>query len=176
MATRADARVMLDIYEPIVRATATSFETDPPTLPEFEERIDQTLRQHPWLLCEIDGGTAGYAYGCPFRRRPAYRWTAEVAVYVHRQYQKRGVGGALYRAILACLRLQGYQSVMAGIALPNEASVHLHRRAGFERIGVIRQAGYKLGGWHDISWWQRRLSDDSPPDAEPGCWRDVVRI
>ncbi|MBV8941649.1 MAG: N-acetyltransferase, partial [Solirubrobacterales bacterium] len=106
--------------------------------------------------------------GCPHRERAAYRWAAEVSVYVDPGFHRRGVGRALYQALLGLLREQGLCVACAGIALPNEASVALHESLGFALVGVYRRIGYKAGAWWDVAWWQLELRSpaDGPP-AEP---------
>lgn len=158
---------MLAIYTPYVRETAISFEADPPTLEEFSQRVRSTLEYAPWLACVEDGRVAGYAYGGRWRPRAAYRWTIETTVYVDRSRQGRGLGRALYRALLGCLRIQGYRTATAGITLPNPASVRLHERVGFVPVGVFHAAGHKLGRWHDVGWYELALGErvERPPET-----------
>ncbi len=162
-----DAAAMLAIYAPFVRTTAISFELEPPDLAEFCQRIRDTLEYAPWLVCDHGGAIAGYAYGSKFRPRAAYRWTIEVTVYVSPAYHRRGVGRALYTALLNCLRCQGFQTATAGIALPNDASIRLHESVGFRPVGVFHAAGFKLGAWHDVAWYERSLGDRGPSPNEP---------
>ena len=163
----ADAAGMLAIYEPFVRTTAISFELEPPDLTEFTRRVRETREYAPWLVCESDGAIAGYAYGSKFRPRPAYRWTIEVTVYVSPAFHRRGIGRALYEALLGCVRAQGYQGATAGIALPNDASIRLHESVGFRPIGVFHAAGFKLGAWHDVAWYELTLGSRGTAPAEP---------
>lgn len=167
LAARADAADILEIYAPIVRDTHISFETLAPSEVEIADRISRTLRQYPWLVCEIDAKLAGYAYASPFRSRAAYQWTAETTVYVHPNYQGRGVARALYRSLIAILRNQGYRNAIGVIALPNAASVRAHEAIGFRKIGVIGSAGYKDGDWHDTGWWQLELQPLGPAPLAP---------
>ena len=167
LAAREDAADILEIYAPIVRDTHISFETSVPSEAEIADRISRTLRQYPWLVCEIDGKLAGYAYASPFRSRAAYQWTAETTVYVHPDYQGRGVARALYRSLIAILRDQGYRNAIGVIALPNAASVRAHEAIGFRKIGVIGSAGYKDGDWHDTGWWQLELQPLGPAPQPP---------
>jgi phosphinothricin acetyltransferase len=166
LATPGDAGAFHEIYAPIVRDTTISFETEPPPVAELARRIGETLATHPWLVMEIDGAVAGYAYAGLHRERRAYQWSVDVSCYVHERARGRGVGRALYTRLFEVLRRQGFQSAYAGIALPNDASVALHRAVGFEPVGVYREAGWKLGAWRDTSWWQRRVGD-APPDPQP---------
>lgn len=158
-ATPADAPGVLAIYGPVVRDTHVSFEAEPPTVEEMAERIEATLREHPWLVAVSEKGEIlGYAYGSSFRSRPAYRWTVEVSAYVLPDARGRGIGRALYRRLLDELEERGFVTALAAIALPNAESVAFHEAFGFERVGVFRDVGFKLGGWWDVGWWQRPLA------------------
>ena len=158
---------MLAIYAPVVRDTAISFELEPPAPDEFRRRIVETLQLTPWLVCEIDGAVAGYAYAGQLGTRPAYQWSAEVTVYVHSDYRRLGVGSAVYTSLFNCLRLQGYRNAFGAIALPNAGSVALHERLGFFQVGMYRNVGYKLGAWHDVGWWQLELQAPSHEPRQP---------
>ena len=173
VARESDADQMLGIYDPIVRATAISFELAPPGVDEMRERIRNTLASHVWLVCEEAQAIAGYAYASKFRPREAYQWTAEVTVYVHPAQQRRGIGRALYRSLVEILRLQGFCSAIAVIALPNDASVRLHEGLGFQSIGIFERAGYKLGRWHDVGWWQLKLQEHH---SNPMAPRNIAEL
>ena len=121
-----DVAAMLDIYTPVVRDTAISFEETAPSLAEFEDRVRAVSKSFPWLVCVRDGDVLGYAYGSTFSPRAAYQWAAETTVYVADGAKRRGVGRGLYTSLLACLALQGYAVAIARIALPNAGSVGLH--------------------------------------------------
>ncbi len=154
----ADAAACLDVYAPFVRDTCVSFEERVPTVQEFRDRIGIVVATHPWLVLEVSGRVVGYAYASQHRSRAAYRWTAEVTVYVGPSHRGIGAGRRLYEQLFERLRRQGFQLLVAGITLPNEASVGLHRAMGFEPVGVFRRIGWKMGSWHDVSWWQRDLA------------------
>jgi phosphinothricin acetyltransferase len=139
-----------------VRDTWISFETDPPDEAEMARRIAEYGASHGWLVAEIDGATAGFAYGSPHRTRAAYASSCDVAVYVDPAFARRGVGRALYTRLLAQLAPR-FHAAFAGIALPNAASVGLHEAMGFTHLGTYREVGWKLGGWRDVGWWQRLL-------------------
>jgi L-amino acid N-acyltransferase YncA len=166
-ATLADAPYMLSIYAPFILDTAVSFETEVPDEASFSARISKGILQFPWLVCETGEQLAGYAYASLHRERPAYQWTCEVSVYLSADFRKRGVGTALYTAILAILRFQGYRNVYAGITLPNEASVRLHEHCGFARFATYEKIGNKFGAWHDVGWWRLRLNEFEPEPPPP---------
>ena len=167
LANAGDAQAIADIYAPIVRDTFISFETQAPDAAEMRRRIEHTLPDFPWLIREIDGRVAGYAYASRHRERLAYRWSVDVSCYTHADHRRRGVGAALYRALLEILRRQGFVNAYAGIALPNEASVALHEAVGFKPIGVYAKVGYKHGAWRDVGWWAREIAVPVGAPAEP---------
>jgi phosphinothricin acetyltransferase len=161
-ATEADAPALLAIYRPFVETTAVSFETVAPTVEEFAARIATAVAGWQWLIAEREDRCIGYAYGGLHRERSAYRWSAEVSAYVHSSYHRQGVGRALYMKLFDELAQKGYCGAYAGITLPNDGSVALHRSVGFEPVGVFKSVGRKFGKWHDVAWYQRSLRD-SPP-------------
>ena len=176
LATVADAEAIARIYDPIVAGTAISFELEPPGPVEMERRIRETLEMTPWLVEESEDGVRGYAYPSKHRDRAAYRWSADVTVYVHGDHRRAGIGRALYTALFALLRLQGFHAAHAGITLPNPASVALHERVGFRPVGVYPAVGYKSGAWHDVGWWQlelrARTGEPAPLRSLPELRRD----
>jgi L-amino acid N-acyltransferase YncA len=167
-AVPSDARRCAEIYAPYVRDTVISFETEPPTAADMAGRIAEAQRDHAWLVLEDDGGTViGYAYGGPFMSRAAYRWSATVSVYLDGARRGSGGGRALYEALAERLGERGIRTLLAGVALPNEPSEALHRALGFEPVGTYRRVGWKLGRWHDVTWFQRPLDDGPWDDAAP---------
>ncbi len=165
-ATDADAEGCRAVYAPYVLTSSVTFEQDPPTVAEMVQRIATAQERHAWIVLEQDGAVVGYAYGGPFKARPAYRWACEVSVYVASDHRGRGAGRTLYTALLARLAERGYRIVAAGMTQPNEASAALHRALGFIPVGTFRRVGWKLGAWHDVSWVQRDLGAGDGPPAE----------
>ena len=161
-ATPDDAEQLLAIYRPFVLNTAISFELVPPSVAEFRARIERALAEMAWLGAERDRRPVGYAYAAPHRSRGAYQWSVEPSVYVEEGSHRQGIGRLLYEALLPRLAQKGYCNAYAGITLPNDASVALHRRLGFEPVGVFRSVGHKFGAWHDVSWWHLRLRSEPP--------------
>jgi phosphinothricin acetyltransferase len=158
------------IYRPAVTDGVASFESEAPSAAEMAARIAAVTARRPWLVAEDDAGQViGYAYASAHRERAAYRWSVEVTVYVDARHHRRGVARALYEPLLALLAAQGFRIALAGITLPNPASVGLHEALGFTPVGVYRGVGFKAGAWHDVGWWQKPLAgpaEDGPP-AEP---------
>jgi L-amino acid N-acyltransferase YncA len=164
-----EANACAAIYSPYVTDTVISLEEVAPTPAEMAARIERTLKTHPWLVAEEAGEVIGYAYGSQHRERAAYRWAADVAVYVDPRHHRRGAARILYETLFALLAEQGFRIACAGVTLPNEASVGLHEALGFQPVGVYRRIGFKFGAWRDVGWWQLELTNpgDGPP-REPG--------
>ena len=150
-ATAEDAGRCAEIYAPFVTDTAISFELIPPAASDMAGRMQAA---HRWLVAEIDGGVAGYAYGSPHREREAYRMSCDVSVYIDPAFARRGIGRALYAALLEDMRGRGMHAAFAGITLPNDASVGLHQEMGFTSVGIYREVGWKFDRWHDVQWLQ----------------------
>lgn len=179
LATPADAPALVDIFGPSVLETANSFELDVPTVPEAAQRITDTLRTLPWLVAQLEGHVAGFAYAShrypPLPRFEAYQWAVELSVYVSPHYQHRHVAKGLYIALLEALRILGYHRAYAGIAQPNTASVCFHKAMGFRLVGIYTAIVYKMGKWHDEAWYEYLLRDHhvtdypggQPPAPEP---------
>jgi L-amino acid N-acyltransferase YncA len=165
-ACEADARACAEIYAPYVTDSAISFESEPPQSGVMARRIADAVRTHAWLVLEEQDQVIGYAYGGPFRSRRAYDWSCEVSVYLERGRRRTGGGRALYGALLARLSERGFRTVVAGMTLPNDASVGLHRAMGFEEIGTFRRVGWKHGRWHDVAFMQRAIGAEAeaPPE------------
>lgn len=173
-ATVDDAESIRDLYAPHVAERTTSFELTPPCAQEIARRITATLPLRPWLVCvepAAGDGEAllGYSYASAHRGRAAYRWSAESAIYVADEAQRRGVASALYRALFDILAHQGYINVYAGVVSPNAPSAALHEAMGFVQVGTYHKIGYKRGAWRDITWYQKALATklDGEPPAEP---------
>jgi len=165
-ASLRDDHELAAIYAPIVESTTISFETIAPNAAEMRARIAGHPPNKPWIVAERDGAVAGYAYASSFRDRVAYRFGAEVTVYVAEAARRGGVGGALYQALTHLLVSQGYRRAFAGITLPNDASIALHRAAGFTEAGVVHAAGFKFDRWHDVAFYERALGAFDVPERE----------
>lgn len=164
-AAPADAARLAEIYRPFVLGSPATFETEPPSAAEFRRRLASAI---VWLVSEAGGRVVGYAYASPHRERAAYRWAADVSVYVDAGHQGRGIGKALYASLLERVRRLGYFNAYGGITLPNPASVRLHESFGFRPVGVYRKVGFKLGAWHDVGWWELAFPGRPAVPAEPG--------
>lgn len=169
VATPGDAAAFAAIYSPICTSTHISFEEDPPSVDEMRARIEKTLAWMPWLAAVADGKVLGYAYASRHRERAGYRWSVDVSVFLDESARGRGIGRALYERLFAILEQQRFRRAYAGIALPNDASIALHRALGFEPIATYRRVGWKFDRWYDVAWFGRDIGDSEDPHkpAEP---------
>jgi L-amino acid N-acyltransferase YncA len=167
-----DAAACAEIYAPSVESTPISFETVPPDAAELARRIAKYAATHQFLVAEEGGEVLGYAYACRWAERAAYDWSVETSIYVAAGQQGKGVGRALYAELFDRLRAQGFRIAVAGITLPNPASIGLHESMGFEPIGALRDIGWKEDGWRDVGFWQlslQPLGEGAPdPPTPPG--------
>jgi phosphinothricin acetyltransferase len=152
-----DAARCAEIYAPFVTDSWVSFELAAPDATEMASRIATYSATHAWLVVEVGGCVAGYAYGSPHRTREAYASSCDVAVYVDPAFARQGLGRALYSELMPLLRDRSFHAAFAGIALPNPGSIALHEAMGFEALGIYREVGWKMGGWRNVGWWQRLL-------------------
>jgi phosphinothricin acetyltransferase len=167
LAESTDAKGMLDIYAPYITDTSFTFESEVPSTNEFADRITNYLVHWPWLVAEIDGKIAGYAYGSKYRERIGYQWCVECSVYIHDDFQRRGLAKTLYTALFSILKKQGYRNVYAVINLPNEKSVRMHEDCGFKWFASYENVGYKLGKWKTVGWWQLVINEYSEEPTPP---------
>jgi L-amino acid N-acyltransferase YncA len=167
LAKPADAAGILEIYAPYIRNTSLTFEGEVPSEKAFAERIQNYLFHWPWLICEIDGQIAGYAYGSKYRERAGYQWCVECSVYIHDDHHSKGIAKKLYAVLFALLKKQGYCNVYAVINLPNDKSVRLHESCGFKWFANYDNVGYKLGKWKTVGWWQLTINEYTDEPAPP---------
>jgi L-amino acid N-acyltransferase YncA len=175
LATPADAAEVAAIYAPFCLETAVSFETAAPDEGQMRKRISTLMQRYPWLLAVSEtGDVLGYTYASKHRERAAYRWSVDFTAYLAPEAKRRGIGTALYSALMKICQSLGYYRAFAGITLPNEASVRLHEKIGFRAIGVYQRVGFKLGRWHDVGWWSLDLLPEEDAPREPRSIAEIV--
>jgi L-amino acid N-acyltransferase YncA len=164
LATPDDAEAIAGIYGPIVRDTVISFELVPPPPAEIRTRIENTLREFPYLVSlDQRGEVSAYVYASRFHPRAAYQWAVEVTAYVRDDCRRQGHARALYQELFRDLTARGYCQACACITIPNDPSVALHEHLGFEAVGTFQRVGFKFGAWHDVGWWQKELRRVATP-------------
>jgi phosphinothricin acetyltransferase len=156
-AIAADLPRLVEIYNHYVRETPVSFDIESFTVDQraaWFEQFAETGR-HRLFVAEQQGKVVGYAGTHPFRTKPAYATTVETTVYCDPGSLRRGIGAALYRELFEALRAEDIRSFIAGITLPNEASIALHERFGFTLAGTMREVGRKFGTYWHVGWYER---------------------
>ena len=168
LAREEDAAALAEIYRPFVEDSRISFEEHAPDAAEFARRFNGDRPGfHPWLVAEDGSQLLGFARSCPFRSRPAYRWSVETGIYLAADAHGLGIGKRLLAMLTNLLERQGYVTAIGAIALPNDASVNLHEALGFVHAGTYRGSGFKLGQWVDVGLWQKDLAPRVSAPAEP---------
>jgi phosphinothricin acetyltransferase len=155
----ADIPAMTEIYGEAVAAGTASFETVPPDAAEMGRRLaDLVAGGYIWIVAERGATILGFGYAGPYRARPAYRNTVEDAVYLAQEARGQGIGGALLGKLIEESEIRGFRQMVAVIGdSDNAASIRLHKAAGFELVGTLRDVGYKHGRWLDTVVMQRTL-------------------
>ncbi len=172
-ASPEDASALRDIYAPYVEQTAITFEYEPPSAEEFRRRITETLKKYPYLCLEEDGTPLGYAYASPFRTRAAYRWTAEISIYLSPAARRKGYGRRLLEALEEKCRAMGLQILYACVTWPegedpylDASSAGFHAHMGYERIALLRRCGYKFGRWYHALLMEKVIGEQTTPAKE----------
>lgn len=158
LATENDAEALAEIYKPFVEQTAISFEEHPPTATQMWKRVQEALVQHSWWVCTYNNKVIGYAYSGALRTRSAYRFTAEVSVYVDPAHHRKRIAKALYTLLHEIMTLQGFKVSYAGMTIPNPASKAFHEALGYHSMAIYENVGYKHGAWHSTQWFCKQLA------------------
>jgi phosphinothricin acetyltransferase len=154
-ASAADVAQIADIYNHFVLTSTITFEEEPVALREFARRIAEIQASNlPWLVATRGEHILGFAYANKWKTRAAYRFSTEVTVYVRDGLGRSGVGTRLYTDLFVALRACGAHAVIGGVALPNEASLRLHQKFGFEKVAHFKEVGFKFNRWIDVTYWQ----------------------
>ena len=155
-ANQDDAPQIAGIYNYYIETSHATFEIETIDSAEMENRIAETLkRNYPFFVCEEKGEIVGYAYGRQFRPRRGYLYSIEVSVYIKNGINGKGIGTILYENLFAELKAKPIHALIAGIALPNEASIRLHEKFGFEKGAHFQEVGFKHGRWIDVGYWKK---------------------
>jgi L-amino acid N-acyltransferase len=156
-AAQADLDEIVRIYNQAVTGGVATFDLEPVTVAHRQGWFEQFGPDNPLLVAAGDAGLTGFAYYLPFRAKPGYAMTRETTVYIDEACQRQGIGTALYRELIARARSQGLHTLIGVISGGNPASVELHLRFGFERVGQLREVGRKFGRWVDTDYYQLLL-------------------
>jgi L-amino acid N-acyltransferase YncA len=168
-ATAGDLPAITALYAGEVRDHVATYEYEAPDQAEMQRRWQAVVAQGlPYLVAELDGRFAGYAYASSYRTREGYRWTVEDTVYVHPDCMGRGIGSALLGRLIEDCTALGLRQMVAVVGdVSNVASIALHERFGFRTVGVFRGLGRKHGRWLNTVQMQRALGDgDTTPPGD----------
>ena len=171
-----DAAGILAVYAPYIRETAVTFETEVPALAAFERRVAEIGADFPYLVLEVDGELAGYAYAHRQAERAAYAWNAELSIYLAGKWRGRGLGAPLYRLLESLLAMQGYVNLYGVITASNAGSIRLHEKLGYRQTGLHEKTGWKFGQWHDVAWLHKRVREGEPGTILPLSALDPAQV
>jgi L-amino acid N-acyltransferase YncA len=161
LAAQNDLPAVAAIYNQAVAHSIATFDTEPPGLEVWEQRLGSTAPGDTFLVATDGTEVIGFAYSSFYRPRPAYDRTRETTVYLAEAARGQGVGTALYAELHAALLAAGAVHTAIGVvALPNEASERLHLRAGYVKVGHLTEVGHKFGDWVDVAIYQAMLNRD----------------
>lgn len=159
--TPSDSAKLCQIYNHYVIHSFATFEEIPITDDEMATRIQKVLAEGlPWLVEIENEAIMGYAKAAKWRERPAYRYSVETSIYVSRNFTQQGFGSVLYQRLIDQIKKLDLHAVMAGIALPNPASLALHEKLGFKKVAHFKEVGLKFGRWIDVGYWELILTDE----------------
>lgn len=166
LATVEDAPKLLEIYRYYVESTAITYEYDVPSLEEFEKRIENVLKNFPYLVAEQDGTILGYAYASKFHERAAYQWSVEMSIYLDKDQKRNGLGRMLYEELEKRLKAQGILNLYACIGYPEKEdeyltydSVRFHEKMGYKLIGEFHKCGKKFDRWYNMVWMEKIIGE-----------------
>lgn len=146
------------IYNHYVVHTTVTFDEQEVSSDDMLARITAVANAKlPWLVAEADNRVIGYAFAAPWRTRSAYRFSAEISVYLDSRCVGRGIGSKLYEQLISMLRERRIHAVLGGIALPNDASIRLHEKFGLRKAAHLSEVGFKFDRWIDVGYWHRNL-------------------
>jgi L-amino acid N-acyltransferase YncA len=174
MATLEDAAAIVSIYEPYILNTSITFEYEPVSVEAFQKRMENVMKQFPWLVCGVDGKVVGYAYCARFKERAAFDWDCECSVYIDEQYHRRGIGTALYHRLFDLVKEQGYYTIYSLITYSHKSSVELHKKFGFTEVGVYEKTGYKFNQWWDLLVMEKRLRNFEEKPVKPRSIHEIT--
>jgi L-amino acid N-acyltransferase YncA len=156
-ATESDLAAINDIYNYYVLHSTCTYQEDTETLESRREWFRHHGEQHPVIVAEADGHVVGWASLSAYHKRSAYRHTVENSIYLHHQHHHRGIGTLLLRELIVRARNLGHHAIIAGIDADQPASVALHTKFQFVKVGQMTQVGLKFGRWLDVIYMELML-------------------
>lgn len=152
-----DAQELLEMYNYYVINTTVNFDIEPLSLKTFLDKLNIITEDYPFIVFEENNEILGYAYGSRFRPRAAYNYVAESTVYVKHTAHGKQIGSKLYAELIRLLQETDLHTVLGVLTIPNEASIKLHEKFGFEQVANLKEVGLKFGEWQNVGIWQLNL-------------------
>jgi len=163
-ATSPDLKSILDIYNDAIISTTAVYAYKPHTLAMRQQWFDEKMQNGiPVIVADINGTVVGFTSYGPFRAWPAYKYSVEHSVYVHRDFRNQGIARKLVIELIEAVKTKNVHTIIAGIDSDNAVSIHLHKQLGFEDAGYFREVGYKFGRWLDLRFLQLILNNNLRP-------------
>lgn len=176
-----DAERILEIYDYYVKNTAITFEYETPSVEEFKERMEKTMKRYPYLVILRNGLIEGYAYAGPFVGRAAYDWSCEMTVYLDYNAQKCGMGRKIYEALVKALQDMGILNLYACIGYPEKSDEYLttnsadfHEHFGFKKVGEFHKCGYKFDRWYNMIWMEKIIGKHHDMQSPITSYHNVI--
>lgn len=152
--TKGDAPAIMDLYNYYVNNSIVTFDIHHSSLKKIQTKIETTIKRFPWIVYEENGEILGYAHGSEWKAKDGYKHSTETTVYLKHESIKKGIGSLLYQELIAQLTALNYHALIGCITLPNDASIALHEKLGFEKVGHFKEVGYKFDKWIDVGYWE----------------------
>ncbi|MBP2032011.1 phosphinothricin acetyltransferase [Clostridium algifaecis] len=163
-ASEKDLKGILEIYNDAILSTTAIYAYKIQTLEEKKQWYKEKKRDgYPLLVFEKNNTVVGFATFGPFRNWPAYKYTIEHSIYVHKDYRNQGIATKLMKEIIKIANEREYATIVAGIDASNEISIKMHEKIGFKYSGTVTKAGFKFGKWLDLAFYQLNLAGPKMP-------------
>jgi phosphinothricin acetyltransferase len=159
-ATESDLAAINDIYNYYVLHSTCTYQEEPETLEDRRKWLAHHGPQHPVIVAELEGKVVGWGSLSAYHARSAYRRTVENSVYVHHEFHRRGIGSLLLQELIARSHVLGHRTIIAGIDAEQIGSVVLHEQFQFEKVGHLKQVGFKFGRWLDVIYMELRVDKE----------------
>lgn len=150
----SDAEQIAEIYNHYVLNSHSTFEVEAVEISEMERRIEEISTKYPYFVLVEADKILAYTYANLYKTRAAYQNSVEISVYVRNGIHQKGIGTQLYTKLFEELGKTDVHAIIAGISLPNEASIKLHEKFGMKKVAHFEEVGFKLGRWIDVGYWE----------------------
>ncbi len=155
-----DTSQIREIYNYYILNSIVNFEEKPVSMDKMKEIINDISSKFLWIVYEENEKILGYAYASVWKARSGYLHTAETSIYLKQGESKKGIGTKLYTELINQLKKLNYHALIGGIAIPNNASIVLHKKLGFKKVAHFKEVGFKFNKWLDVEYWELRINEN----------------